>query len=61
MRKITKKCLLIVDYYIPALLFGLMALFLFVYYPLSRRKVDELQVQKELNLKEAYESKRIDI
>ncbi len=46
---------------IPAVLFGVMALMLFVYYPLSRKKVEELQVQKELNLKEHYENKIIDI
>ena len=46
---------------IPALLFGLMALILFVYYPLSRKKVEELQVLKERRLKESYESKLIDI
>ena len=38
-----------------------MALLLFVYYPLSRRKVEELQVQKEQKLKESYEKKEIDI
>jgi GPH family glycoside/pentoside/hexuronide:cation symporter len=46
---------------IPAVLFGLMALMLFVYYPLSRRKVEELQLQKEQKLKEHYENKTIDI
>lgn len=46
---------------IPAVMFGLMALILFVYYPLSRKKVAELQIQKEQRLKESYESKRIDI
>ncbi len=46
---------------IPAVLFALMALILFVYYPLSRKKVEELQVHKERNLKESYENKTIDI
>ena len=46
---------------IPAVLFGVMALLLFVYYPLSRRKVAELQELKELKLKEAYEKNEIDI
>ena len=46
---------------IPAILFGLMALMLFVYYPLSRRRVEELQVEKERHLKESYEKKDIDI
>ena len=38
-----------------------MALMLFVYYPLSRRKVEELQVQKEEKLRESYEKQLIDI
>ncbi len=46
---------------IPAILFGLMALMLFVYYPLSRRRVAELQLEKERHLKESYEKKDIDI
>ena len=46
---------------IPAVLFGLMALMLFAYYPLSRRKVEELQTEKEKKLKEHYENKTIDI
>ena len=46
---------------IPAVLFGLMALMLFVWYPLSRRKVEELQEEKEQKLREHYENKTIDI
>lgn len=46
---------------IPALLFGLMALILFVFYPLSRQKVEELQEAKERRLKENYENQTIDI
>lgn len=46
---------------IPAILFGLMALILFVYYPLSKKKVDDLQTLKEARLKEAYESNEIRI
>ena len=46
---------------IPALLFGVMALLLFVVYPLSKKKVAELQEQKELNLKTSYEQQIIDI
>ena len=46
---------------IPAVMFALMALILFVYYPLSRQKVEELQVLKEHMLKESYEKKIIDI
>ena len=46
---------------IPAVLFGIMALLLFVYYPLSREKVEQLQADKERKLKESYESKEIDI
>ena len=46
---------------IPAVMFALMALILFVYYPLSRQKVEALQVLKEHKLKESYEKKIIDI
>ena len=46
---------------IPAVMFGLMALILFVYYPLSRKSVEELQIRKEAKLKESYEKKEIDI
>lgn len=46
---------------IPAVLFGIMAVLLFVVYPLSKRRVAELQEQKELDLKESYEKKIIDI
>ena len=46
---------------IPAVLFGVMALMLFVWYPLSRRKVEDLQVEKEEKLRESYENRTIDI
>ena len=46
---------------IPAVLFGLMALLLFLSYPLTRHKVQELQILKEQKLKESYENKLIDI
>jgi len=46
---------------IPAVLFGLMALILFVWYPLSKAKVAELQTQKEQTLKASYENQTIDI
>ncbi len=46
---------------IPAVLFGLMALILFVWYPLSKAKVEELQMQKEHTLKTSYENQTIDI
>ncbi len=46
---------------IPAVLFGLMALMLFVYYPLSRRRVEQLQEEKERHLRESYEQNLIDI
>lgn len=46
---------------IPAVLFALMALILFAFYPLSRAKVAELQEQKERKLRESYEQKLIDI
>ncbi len=44
---------------IPAVLFGLMALVLFLWYPLSKKKVAQLQVLKEAKLKEAFESNEI--
>jgi len=46
---------------IPAIMFALMALLLFVVYPLSKKKVAELQVLKEAKLKESYENNTIDI
>ena len=46
---------------IPAVLFGVMAVLLFAAYPLSRKKVAELQEEKERKLKESYESMQIDI
>ncbi|MBQ4383738.1 MAG: MFS transporter [Firmicutes bacterium] len=46
---------------IPAALFGLMALILFVWYPLSKEKVSELQIAKEQKLKEHYENNTIDL
>ena len=46
---------------IPAVMFGVMALILFVWYPLSRRNVEHLQVEKERHLKESYENRTIDI
>ena len=46
---------------IPAILFGLMALFLFLWYPLTKEKTKELQIRKEEKLKEAYENREIEI
>ena len=46
---------------IPAVMYGLMALLLFVFYPLSKKKVEELQVLKEAKLKEDFRNKKIDI
>ncbi len=46
---------------IPAILFALMAVILLVCYPLSKARVEKLQEEKELKLKEAYENKTIDI
>jgi len=46
---------------IPAVMFGLMALLLFVVYPLSKKKVEELQILKEAKLKESYEKNEISI
>ena len=44
---------------IPAVLFGIMAIVLFLWYPLSKKKVAELQVLKEAKLKEAFESNEL--
>lgn len=46
---------------IPAVLFGLMAVVLFVWYPLSRKKVAELQIKKEEILRSAVEGNKIQI
>ncbi|MBQ4188154.1 MAG: MFS transporter, partial [Firmicutes bacterium] len=46
---------------IPAIMFGIMALILFVYYPLTKKKTEELQVQKEHKLRESYEKNEIEI
>ena len=46
---------------IPAVLFGLMAIVLLVWYPLSKKKVAELQVAKEEHLKNQFESNSIAI
>ena len=46
---------------IPAVLFGLMALILFVWYPLSKAGVEQLQERKEQALRESYENHSIDI
>lgn len=46
---------------IPAIMFGIMSLVLFLWYPLSKKKVAELQVLKEAKLKEAYENNLIGI
>lgn len=41
---------------IPAIMFGIMALVLFVVYPLSKKNVARLQEEKELHLKELFET-----
>ena len=46
---------------IPAVMFGIMTVLLFISYPLSRSKTEELQLKKELKLKESYEKKEIEI
>ncbi len=46
---------------IPAVLFGLMALILFLWYPLSKKKVAQLQIEKEAMLKHSFESGQIGI
>ena len=44
---------------IPAVMFGLMAIFLFAWYPLSKKHVAELQVLKEEQLKEAIANNKV--
>ena len=46
---------------IPAAMFGLMALFLYIWYPLSKKHVAELQVEKEAHLKEALANNKVQI
>lgn len=46
---------------IPAVLFGLMAVVLLVWYPLSKKKVAQLQIIKEEHLREAFASNAISI
>lgn len=46
---------------IPAVLFGLMAVVLLVWYPLSKKKVAQLQILKEEHLREAFASNAISI
>lgn len=46
---------------IPAIIFAVMAIILFTYYPLSRKKVESLQFEKEQKLKEHYENNTIGI
>ena len=44
---------------IPAVMFGLMAIFLFAWYPLSKKHVAELQILKEEQLKEAIANNKV--
>lgn len=46
---------------IPAVLFGIMALILFVWCPLSKKRVAQLQVEKEETLRRHYEAGEIGI
>jgi len=46
---------------IPAILFGVMAVLLLFFYPLSRKKTEELQLRKEEKLKEDVEGGRVEI
>ena len=46
---------------IPAIMFGIMSLILFVFYPLSKKKVAQLQIDKEAKLKEAAEAGEVEI
>ena len=50
------KTMFILSTIIPAAMFGVMALILFVMFPLSKKKVAQLQVDKEAHLKELAES-----
>ncbi|MDD3946350.1 MAG: glycoside-pentoside-hexuronide (GPH):cation symporter [Clostridia bacterium] len=44
---------------IPAVIFGIMALLLFLWYPLNKAKVAALQVEKEKHLAKEYESRNV--
>jgi len=46
---------------IPAIMFGIMAVLLLFFYPLSRKKTEELQLRKEEKLKEDVEGGRVEI
>ena len=46
---------------IPAIMFGVMAVLLLFFYPLSRKKTEELQLRKEEKLKEDVEGGRVEI
>ncbi len=46
---------------IPAIMFGVMAVLLLFFYPLSRKKTEELQLRKEEKLKEDVEDGRVEI
>ena len=46
---------------IPAVLFAIMAVVLLVWYPLSKKKVAQLQILKEEHLREAYANNAISI
>ena len=46
---------------IPAVLFGIMAVLLLFFYPLTRKKTEELQLRKEEKLREAVEGGEIEI
>ena len=46
---------------IPAIMFGIMAVLLLFFYPLSRKKTEELQLRKEEKLKEDVEDGRVEI
>ena len=46
---------------IPAAMFGVMAVILLIIYPLSKRKVADLQVAKEEHLRQALESNSLEI
>ena len=55
------KLMFILSTLIPAAMFGVMAVILLIIYPLSKRKVADLQVAKEEHLRQALESNSLEI
>ena len=55
------KLMFILSTLIPAAMFGVMAVILLIIYPLSKRKVADLQVAKEEHLRQALENNSLEI